>query len=194
MQVSHLLRRSPADAQALFGGAGYVPDIGEALRCVRALLGRASSVATHLCTCSCRCPKHTHWPCCLLRAGVPLPCFLAASLQAWLEVAWQAGFDPGGAAMFDAAVQGSRKWIGTTEAAALLRYFGCRALIVDFHGACAGWCVLWEFSLWLQRGWWLFQHHEWVRGRRQCLCAPSAHLAPAAATARYRLAGCPVRP
>lgn len=25
-----------------------------------------------------------------------------------------------------------RKWIGTTEAAALLRYFGVRALVVDF--------------------------------------------------------------
>jgi hypothetical protein len=69
------------------------------------------------------------------------PCFLCAApaaaavaLQAWLEVAWQAGFDPGGAAMFGAAVQCSRKWIGTTEAAALLRYFGCRALIVDFYG------------------------------------------------------------
>ena len=58
----------------------------------------------------------------------------ADALQAWLEVAWQAGFDPGGAAMFGSAVQGTRKWIGTTEAAAMLRYFGCRALIVDFYG------------------------------------------------------------
>lgn len=64
----------------------------------------------------------------------------AAALQAWLEVAWQAGFDPGGAAMFGAAVQCSRKWIGTTEAAALLRYFGCRALIVDFYGERGGPC------------------------------------------------------
>jgi hypothetical protein len=60
----------------------------------------------------------------------------AAALQAWLEAAWQAGFDPGGAAMLGAAVQCTRKWIGTTEAAALLRYFGCRALIVDFYGEC----------------------------------------------------------
>eukprot|EP00878_Enallax_costatus_P045886 GHUV01055410.1.p1 GENE.GHUV01055410.1~~GHUV01055410.1.p1 ORF type:complete len:124 (+),score=19.32 GHUV01055410.1:783-1154(+) len=57
-----------------------------------------------------------------------------ASLQAWLETAWQAGFDPGGAAMFGGVVQGTRKWIGTTEAAALLRYQGCRALLVEFHG------------------------------------------------------------
>jgi hypothetical protein len=59
---------------------------------------------------------------------------VAAALQAWLEVAWQAGFDPGGAAMLGAAVQCTRKWIGTTEAAAMLRYFGCKALIVDFYG------------------------------------------------------------
>lgn len=51
-------------------------------------------------------------------------------------MAWQAGFDPGGAAMLQ-AVQCTRKWIGTTEAAALLRYFGCRALIVDFYGECS---------------------------------------------------------
>lgn len=30
--------------------------------------------------------------------------------------------------------QGSRKWIGTTECAALLRFFGVRAHVVDFHG------------------------------------------------------------
>jgi hypothetical protein len=58
----------------------------------------------------------------------------AASLQAWLEAAWAAGFDPGGAAMFGGSVQCSRKWVGTTEAAALLRYFGCRAQLVEFLG------------------------------------------------------------
>ena len=31
-------------------------------------------------------------------------------------------------------VQGTRKWVGTTEAAALLRSFGLRARIVDFLG------------------------------------------------------------
>jgi hypothetical protein len=71
------------------------------------------------------------WPCCAVAA---------AALQAWLEAAWQAGFDPGGAAMLGAAVQCTRKWIGTTEAAAMLRYFGCRALIVDFYG---GWLDRW---------------------------------------------------
>ena len=34
--------------------------------------------------------------------------------------------------------QGDRKWIGTTEAAALLRSFGARAHIVDFQGG-VGW-------------------------------------------------------
>lgn len=33
-------------------------------------------------------------------------------------------------------VQGTVKWVGTTEAAALLRQFGVRARIVDFKGAC----------------------------------------------------------
>ncbi len=32
-------------------------------------------------------------------------------------------------------LQGSRIWIGTTEAATLLRQFGCRARVVDFVGA-----------------------------------------------------------
>lgn len=68
--------------------------------------------------------------------GVCWPVLLAAALQAWLEAAWQAGFDPGGAALLGPSVQCTRKWIGTTEAAAMLRYFGCRALIVDFYGEC----------------------------------------------------------
>jgi hypothetical protein len=36
--------------------------------------------------------------------------------------------------MFGGSVQCSRKWVGTTEAAALLRYFGCRAQLVEFLG------------------------------------------------------------
>ncbi len=32
-------------------------------------------------------------------------------------------------------VQGTRTWVGTTEAAALLRSFGLRARIVDFLGS-----------------------------------------------------------
>ncbi|WJX34447.1 hypothetical protein P8452_22560 [Trifolium repens] len=54
------------------------------------------------------------------------------SLQRWLEIAWEKGFDAPGAAQLDHVVYGSKKWIGTTECAALLRSFGLRARVVDF--------------------------------------------------------------
>ncbi|KAK9845238.1 hypothetical protein WJX81_000838 [Elliptochloris bilobata] len=54
------------------------------------------------------------------------------SLQAWLECAWRRGFDPDGARQLGWHVQGSHIWIGTTEAATLLRQFGVRARVVDF--------------------------------------------------------------
>ncbi|KEH35497.1 zinc finger with UFM1-specific peptidase domain protein [Medicago truncatula] len=54
------------------------------------------------------------------------------SLQRWLEIAWEKGFDAPGAAQLDHAVYGSKKWIGTTECSALLRSFALRARIVDF--------------------------------------------------------------
>ena len=54
------------------------------------------------------------------------------SLQAWIEVAWRAGFDSVGAQQLGRQLQGGKKWIGTTEAAALFRYFGIPAIIVDF--------------------------------------------------------------
>ena len=54
------------------------------------------------------------------------------SLQAWIEVAWAAGFDSVGAGQLEGSLQGSKKWIGTTEAAALFRYFGIPAIIIDF--------------------------------------------------------------
>lgn len=38
------------------------------------------------------------------------------SLQAWLEVAWAAGFDRQGCEQLGGAVQGTHKWIGTTGA------------------------------------------------------------------------------
>ena len=55
------------------------------------------------------------------------------SLQAWLEAAWAAGYDPEGAAQLGGALQGGRAWVGATEAAALLRSFGLRARVVDFR-------------------------------------------------------------
>ncbi len=56
-------------------------------------------------------------------------------LQAWLECAWRSGVDTDGSNQLGGAVQGSHAWIGTTEAAALLRQFGLRARIVDVVGA-----------------------------------------------------------
>lgn len=54
------------------------------------------------------------------------------SLQRWLEIAWQRGFDKQGSEDFDRAIYGKRNWIGTTECATLFRSFGVRARIVDF--------------------------------------------------------------
>lgn len=56
------------------------------------------------------------------------------SMQAWLELAWKAGFDTAGGDMLGNVMQGSHQWIGTTECAALLRFFGLRAEIIDFTG------------------------------------------------------------
>ncbi|CAN6912235.1 unnamed protein product [Brassica oleracea] len=54
------------------------------------------------------------------------------SLQRWLEIAWRSGFDVSGGLHFDKRIYGCKKWIGTTECAALLRSFGLRARVVDF--------------------------------------------------------------
>ncbi|XP_073106215.1 uncharacterized protein [Elaeis guineensis] len=54
------------------------------------------------------------------------------SLQRWLEIAWERGFDTFGSKSFDHKIYGSKKWIGTTECATLFRSFGLRARIVDF--------------------------------------------------------------
>ncbi|GLI65824.1 hypothetical protein VaNZ11_009453, partial [Volvox africanus] len=85
MLSSALLVRDKTLRTAMYGGAGYVPDI--------------------------------------------------PSLQAWLESAWAAGFDRLGCESLGGRIQGERKWIGATEAAALLRSFGVRAQIVDFEGS-----------------------------------------------------------
>ncbi|KAI3997804.1 hypothetical protein MKX01_007691 [Papaver californicum] len=55
-----------------------------------------------------------------------------ASLQRWLEIAWQRGFDIDGSNSLKNKVYGTTKWIGTTECATLFRSFGLRARIVDF--------------------------------------------------------------
>lgn len=55
-----------------------------------------------------------------------------SSLQRWLEIAWERGFDEPGSHQFNHAIYGSKKWIGATECATLLRSFGLRVRIVDF--------------------------------------------------------------
>lgn len=56
------------------------------------------------------------------------------SLQRWLELAWEKGFDTPGSNDFDEKIYGKRNWIGATECAALFCSFGLRARIVDFVG------------------------------------------------------------
>lgn len=53
-------------------------------------------------------------------------------IQAWIEKAWKAGFDEAGSEEFGGLLLGTDYWIGATECAALLRYFGFRAIVVDF--------------------------------------------------------------
>ncbi|KAL4575697.1 hypothetical protein LXL04_011781 [Taraxacum kok-saghyz] len=60
------------------------------------------------------------------------------SLQRWLEIAWEKGFDRAGANDFDQKIYGKHAWIGTTECAALFRSFGVRARIVDFSSSSRG--------------------------------------------------------
>eukprot|EP01038_Epipyxis_sp_PR26KG_P008653 gene8653-11696_t len=56
-----------------------------------------------------------------------------SELQIWIENAWLAGFDPEGALHFGGKLHYSSKWIGATECATLLRYFGINAIVVDFY-------------------------------------------------------------
>lgn len=60
------------------------------------------------------------------------------TLQGWLERAWKAGIDTAGGDLLGNIAQGTQQWIGTTECAALLRFFGFKAEIVDFTGECKG--------------------------------------------------------
>jgi len=54
------------------------------------------------------------------------------TIQEVIELAWQAGFDSGGAAQLGYSVRGTRKWIGTSEIASVLSYFGLRVAIYEF--------------------------------------------------------------
>ncbi|XP_057472244.1 uncharacterized protein LOC130760794 isoform X1 [Actinidia eriantha] len=55
-----------------------------------------------------------------------------ASLQRWLDIAWERGFDMLGSSHFNQNIYGKKNWIGTTECATLFHSFGLRARIVDF--------------------------------------------------------------
>lgn len=44
-------------------------------------------------------------------------------------------FDPSGAKHFQYKLQGTKQWIGTSEACVFFRYFGIRAKIVSFFGS-----------------------------------------------------------
>merc|ERR1712150_52289 len=63
-----------------------------------------------------------------------IPCLPSVPrLQEWLEQAWAAGFDPAGAEQLEGTVTHSKKLIGATECAALLRSFGVRAYVITFR-------------------------------------------------------------
>ena len=53
-------------------------------------------------------------------------------MQRWIERAWEDGFDELGRDQLGGSLLGTDIWIGATECAALLRYFGLKAEIVDF--------------------------------------------------------------
>ena len=53
-------------------------------------------------------------------------------IQSWIERAWNDGFDVDAKIQLGGSLLGTDTWIGASEAAALLRYFGIRAVILDF--------------------------------------------------------------
>eukprot|EP00741_Cyanophora_paradoxa_P012800 tig00020629_g12364.t1 len=59
-------------------------------------------------------------------------------LQGYIEAAWRAGFDVEGAGQLNHRLAETRKWIGATEVAALLRFFGFRAKRLG-RGAAGAW-------------------------------------------------------
>lgn len=57
-----------------------------------------------------------------------------SEIQSGIEEAWKNHFDVEGAHQLKWKLQGTRKWIGTTEAYAFLNYFGFDARLVQFEG------------------------------------------------------------
>ncbi|XP_032227702.2 zinc finger-containing ubiquitin peptidase 1 isoform X2 [Nematostella vectensis] len=56
-------------------------------------------------------------------------------IQQLIETAWNAGFDKQGAEQLGCKLINTRKWIGATEIAAVLRSLGIRTKLIDFHRA-----------------------------------------------------------
>ncbi|XP_066923097.1 zinc finger-containing ubiquitin peptidase 1-like [Clytia hemisphaerica] len=54
-------------------------------------------------------------------------------IQSCIEEAWKEGFDQSGKEQLGGKLSKTKKWIGTTEVAALFRWMNIRARIVDFH-------------------------------------------------------------
>lgn len=57
------------------------------------------------------------------------------ALQVLIEKAWSKGFDAMGARQLGNSLANTRKWIGATEAMALLSFLKLRCQLVDFHAA-----------------------------------------------------------
>jgi hypothetical protein len=45
-------------------------------------------------------------------------------VQGWIDEAWNEGFDPDGRAHFGGKIMGGKKWIGTSDVAAMFAYKG----------------------------------------------------------------------
>ncbi|KAG0040705.1 hypothetical protein BGZ82_011243 [Podila clonocystis] len=73
----------------------------------------------------------------LLNTGFPLndPLVIPTipQIQQQLEYAWSLGFDSVGARQLGHKVEGTKKWIGTTEAWSVLSSLGVRCSVLDFH-------------------------------------------------------------
>jgi hypothetical protein len=53
-------------------------------------------------------------------------------IQTWMEKCWSAGFDREGRKIFNGKLTNTKGMLGTTDVAALFRYFGIRMNLVDF--------------------------------------------------------------
>lgn len=75
-------------------------------------------------------------------------------IQSWIEKAWNDGFDRMGRDQLGGSILGSLTWIGAGECAALLRYFGFRANVVNFTSggqSSSSSAVPFELWDWLER-------------------------------------------